>query len=61
MPLFEDFANYRFLHESYVELPLADPKWKLRVGLSNDFNSEPAPGLEKMDTTYFARLVLSFK
>jgi hypothetical protein len=29
--------------------------------VSNDFNSEPAPGVEKLDTTYFARLVLSFK
>lgn len=61
VPLFEDFANYRFLHESFVELPMADPKWKLRLGLSNDYNSKPAQFLEKMDTTYFARLVLSFK
>jgi hypothetical protein len=61
VPLFEDFGNYRAQHESYLELPLADPKWKLRLGVANDFNSEPAPGLDKLDTTYFARLVLSFK
>ena len=61
VPLFEDFGNYRAQHESYLELPLADPKWKLRLGVANDFNSEPTPGLEKLDTTYFARLVLSFK
>lgn len=61
VPLFEDFGNYRAQHESFLELPLADPKWKMRLGVSNDFNSEPAPGVEKLDTTYFARLVLSFK
>ncbi len=62
VPLFEDFANYRLQHESFLELPLADPKWKLRLGLSNDYNSEPPVGVEKkLDTTYFARLVLSFK
>jgi len=61
VPLFEDFANYRFLHESYLELPMADPKWKARFGVANDFNSKPAPGLEEMDTTFFARFVLSFK
>lgn len=61
VPLFEDFGNYRIQHESFLELPLADPKWKMRLGVANDFNSEPAPSVEKLDTTYFARLVLSFK
>jgi len=62
VPLFEDFANYRLQHESFFELPLADPKWKLRLGVANDYNSEPPVGVEKkLDTTYFARLVLSFK
>ncbi|ATC63924.1 hypothetical protein CMV30_08145 [Nibricoccus aquaticus] len=61
VPLFEDFGNYRAQHESYLELPMANPKWKARFGVSNDFNSEPAPGVDKLDTTYFARLVLSFK
>jgi putative salt-induced outer membrane protein YdiY/small nuclear ribonucleoprotein (snRNP)-like protein len=61
VPLFEDFGNYRILHESYLELPLADPAWKLRLGLANDYNSQPSPGVEKLDTTYFARLVLNWK
>ena len=61
VPLFEDFANYRLQHESFFELPLASPQWKMRLGVANDYNSEPAPGVEKLDTTYFARLVLSFK
>lgn len=61
IPAFEDFANYRAFHESYFELPLANPSWKLRIGVSNDYNSEPGPGIEELDTTYFARFVLTWK
>lgn len=60
-PSFEDFSNFHFTHESFYELPLADPKWKLRLGLSNDYTSKPGPGVERLDTTYFTRLVLNWK
>lgn len=61
VPTFEDFANYRLTQESYYEIPLAAPSWKIRLGLSNDYNSEPSPGVEKLDTTYFTRLVLTWR
>jgi putative salt-induced outer membrane protein YdiY len=61
VPAFEDFGNYRAIHESFLELPTANPRWKLRIGLLNDYNSEPGAGVEEMDTTYFARLVLNWK
>jgi hypothetical protein len=61
VPLFEDFGNFRILHESYFEIPMADPKWRLRLGLANDYNSEPSPGIDELDTTYFVRLVLNWK
>ena len=60
-PAFSDFGLYRIYHESYVELPMASPLWKFRVGVSNDYNSSPTPGLERLDTTYFARLLLTWK
>lgn len=60
VPAFEDFGNYTITHESYYELPLSNPKWKLRVGLSNDFNSQPGTGVEELDTSYFTRLVLNW-
>jgi len=44
-----------------IELPLANPSWKLRIGLINDYNGKPGKGVEKMDTGYFTRLVLSWK
>jgi len=61
VPSFNDFANYRLSHESFFELPLANPSWKLRFGLSNDYNSKPGAGVKKLDTGYFSRLVLNWK
>ncbi|HVS54091.1 MAG TPA: DUF481 domain-containing protein [Opitutaceae bacterium] len=60
VPSFEDFSNYRINHESFYEVPLAAPAWKLRLGVSNDYNSQPGKGVEKLDTAYFTRLVLSW-
>jgi hypothetical protein len=61
VPSFEDFANYRFTHETFYQIPLAHPAWKLRLGVSNDYNSQPPVGFEKLDTSYFTRLVLSWQ
>ncbi len=61
VPAFEDFANFRLGHESFYEMPLANPSWKLRLGVSNDYNSKPGRGVEKMDTAYFTRLVLNWR
>jgi putative salt-induced outer membrane protein YdiY len=60
-PAFEDFSNFHFTHESFYEIPLLDPAWKLRLGVSNDYTSKPGPGIERLDTSYFTRLVLSWK
>ena len=61
VPSFDDFANYRFTHESFYQIPLTHPAWKLRLGVSNDYNSKPPVGVEKLDTSYFTRLVLNWK
>lgn len=61
VPAFSDFSNFHFTHESFYEIPMADPAWKLRLGVSNDYNSKPGPGLERLDTSYFTRLVLNWK
>jgi hypothetical protein len=61
VPTFEDFANYRLTHESFYQIPLAHPAWKLRLGVSNDYNSQPPRGVEKLDTAYFTRLVLNWQ
>jgi hypothetical protein len=60
-PSFADFSNYRLTHESSYEVPLANPAWKLSMGVSNNYNSQPGFGLKKLDTIYFTRLLLNWK
>ena len=60
VPAFDDFANYRAIHDSYFEMPLTAAKWKVRVGLSNDYTSKPNPGTKSMDTTYYTRFILNW-
>jgi hypothetical protein len=42
-------------------MPFVSPSWKLRVGVSNDYNSKPGTGVERLDTGYFTRMVLNWK
>lgn len=60
-PAFRDFANYRIHHESTYEMPLTDVRWKLRVGLTNDYLGTPPEGVERLDTLYFVSLLLNWK
>ncbi len=61
LPSLEDFANYRIQHDSFLELPLASTQWKVRLGVSNDYVSEPQVGKKKLDTTYYTKFLLSWK
>jgi len=61
VPSFNDFANFRLTHESFLEVPTTNPQWKLRFGVNNDYNSKPGKGVDKLDTGYFTRLVLNWK
>lgn len=61
-PSFKDFANYRILHETTFDLPInAGDFWKLRMGVNNDYQSQPAGNAAKLDTTYFTALILNWK
>ena len=61
VPAFEDFGSYRARHDSYFEMPIGAGYWKMRVGLSNDYTSQPGPGVERLDTTYYTKLILSWQ
>jgi hypothetical protein len=61
VPTFEDFSNYKLTHESFYEIPLIAPNWKLRLGISNDYTSKVGPGIERLDTSYFTRFVLTWE
>ncbi|MGH8019743.1 MAG: DUF481 domain-containing protein [Opitutaceae bacterium] len=61
-PAFSDFGNFVVVHESSFELPLAVGKaWKLRLGVKNDYTSEPPAGLEEHDWSYFTQFVFSWR
>ncbi len=59
-PSLDDLHDYRIRHETSLDLPLgASKNWKLRLGIGNEYTSIPAEGSERLDTTYFSRLVLN--
>lgn len=60
VPSFEDFTNYRAIHDSSVEFPLSGP-WTFRTGVNNDYTSNPSPGVSKLDTTYYGKFVLNWE
>ena len=62
VPSIQDFASYLLTQNSWLDFPLGDSKlWKVRMGLRNDYNSQPAGGREATDTTYYSSLVVDWK
>ncbi len=62
VPSVDDFGDYLFEHESGVNIPLGNSDfWTLRLGLAHQYNSQPSGGRDRLDTTYFARLLLSWE
>jgi putative salt-induced outer membrane protein YdiY len=60
-PAFDDFADYLFVHDSSLELPVGASKWVLRLGVRNDYKNKPAPDREELDTAYYTRLLMRFE
>jgi putative salt-induced outer membrane protein YdiY len=61
-PSFDDFANYLLKHSSALLMPIAGTQnWSIQIGVRNDFNSIPALGKDKLDTTYYVNMVYSWE
>ena len=60
LPAFSNFSNVMATQDSYFQIPLKNPAWKLRLGLSNEYNSQPPVGFKRLDTTYYSRLILDW-
>lgn len=59
-PSIDDFATYVVIHDTGLEFPVGSgDSWKLRVGIKNEFDSQPA-AQEKLDTTYYSRMIYSW-
>lgn len=62
VPAFEDLGNFILVHDSSLTMPVgAGDFWLLRVGINNEYTSEPGPGREELDTLYYVRLILAWK
>jgi hypothetical protein len=61
VPSLSDFSNYFVTQDSFYQIPLTNPAWKLRLGVSNEYNSVPSAGFKRLDTTYYTRLILDWQ
>jgi putative salt-induced outer membrane protein YdiY len=60
VPSFDDFGNYRFVHDTGFEIPVGSgDQFTIRLGIKNEYVSQPAAE-EKLDTTYYTRMVYSW-
>lgn len=58
IPSVQDFSSYLLTQKSYLDFSLAASKvWKVRLGLNNDYNSQPEGDSKGLDTTYYSSLV----
>jgi hypothetical protein len=61
-PAFSDFGNYVITHVSTIEMPFSGKQdIRLRLGLKNDYTSQPPAGLKSHDWSYFTSLVFTWK
>ena len=61
VPAFQDLGNFIITHEFAFEIPIhQESLWKLSTGVTNNYDSRPVGGVDKLDTLYFTRLVLSW-
>jgi len=60
-PDIEEFNQYRLEADTALVFPFKDPAWKWKIGIRNEYNSDPEPGLEALDSTYYTSLVFELK
>ncbi len=61
-PAVSDLSDYRAVMENAGEIPLTkDNRWKFRIGIRNEYTSKVPEDVSRLDTFYFANLVIEFK
>lgn len=59
-PSVKDFSNYLVMQDTGINMPIGTSKLKMRMGIKNNYDSQPVVGREELDTTYYSRLLLDF-
>ena len=60
-PDIEDIDNYRLKFDTALTFPLKNDRWSWKLGVRNEYNSQPQPGLERLDNTFYTSIVLKLK
>jgi hypothetical protein len=61
-PTFDGIDDYRLVSDSAFVIPLGESDvWKLKLGALYEYKSQPRPGVERLDQTYYANIVLDIK
>lgn len=60
-PDVQDFDNYRLKADTALLFPLKDERLSWKLGMRNEYNSRPQPGLERLDNTYYTSIVWTLK
>lgn len=60
-PDIEDLDDYRMKFDTAFLIPFKDERWAWKVGMRNDYNSRPQPGLDRLDNLYYTSIVLSIE
>lgn len=61
-PGLEDFDDYRLSLDTALTFSMANTdKWKFKLGMRNEYDNQPQPGIERLDNTYYANLVFEIK
>ena len=54
-------AGIQGLGNTAMVFPLKQESWKLKLGVRNEYNSTPLPGVDPLDNTYYVNLVYEMK
>ena len=60
-PDIEELGDYRLAFDTAIVFPLKHEEWKLKVGMRNEYNSTPPRGIERLDNTWYANVVLTLR
>ncbi len=60
-PGWSDYGDYRLDAEAALVFPFRNDDLKLKTGVRHEYNSRPNENKLRLDTTYFADIVMSFK
>jgi hypothetical protein len=60
VPALNNLSDLLITQDSFFQIPLLNPNWKLRIGVANEYNGAPSPGFRRLDTSYYTRLILDW-